>query len=284
MSMETQIAGEQVLYLYGVVSPGQPLPASEGAVLEAVPISGLVALVEPVSASEFSSAKLEERMKDIEWVSSLARKHTCVLEGAMEYGPVVPARLCTLFSSAQVLKDSLAQSVEQFRGKLEKLKGRQEWGLKVFCDAGKLRPLMAASDPQVRALELATAGASPGQAYVLRKKVDACLAQLVSERLDAVADEILDGLVSVTVDTRMRPLLSAAASGRSETMVLNVALLVDSPHCSEVHALAEELVSRFSPEGFALEVTGPWPPYSFCDDDDPSEQGHEEFSAEEAHS
>lgn len=280
--MEAEVGGEQVLYLYGVVPSGQPLPASEAVPLETVPFADLVAVVEHVDASEFSAEALEQRLQSVDWVAPLARKHSAVLNDVMRHGPVVPARLCTLFSSADALIGSLAENEQRFRDALSLLKGREEWGLKVFCHEETLRSIVGSSDPQVKVLEAAATTASPGRAFVLRKKRDGCLAEVVSARIEEVLDEVLDTLASVAADTCLRPLLSEPATGRREAMVMNAALLVDVAAASALGTTTEELVSRFCTEGFVVELTGPWPPYSFCDDDDAARDGADESPSQEA--
>ena len=284
--METDVGattGRRVLYLYGVVPRGQPLPAHEAAPLEAVPHARLVAVVEPVCAREFSAEELERKLQCVGWVAPLARRHAAVLEAAMRHGPVVPAGLCTLFTSARALTRLLADNEERFHDQLSWLEGRQEWGLKIFCDEDRLRSTLGARDPAVLALAAAAAAASPGQAYVLGKKRDGRLAEVVSVRIDEVVDEVLDEvdgevegpLAALAVDMRQRPLLAEARAGRRAAMVLNCALLVDTTVCPAFHAAAAELAARLEAEGFALELTGPWPAYSFCDLG-PSEPGSEE--------
>jgi len=47
-------------------------------------------------------------------------------------------------------------------------------------------------------------------------------------------------------------------------------LLVNAASGAAVRAAAMELAPRLAGEGFAIEVTGPWPTYSFCGEDDGS--------------
>ena len=275
--------GRQVLYLYGVVPGNQSLPAGEGTGLEAVAYGRLAAVVEPVSAAEFSPELLEQKLQCVDWITPLAQRHSFVLEQVLRHGPVVPARLCTLFSSADALTELLAQHAQRFEERLDWLQCRQEWGLKIFCDEGKLRSIIGASDPGVQALESAAVAGSPGQAYVLRKKRDSCVAELVSTWIEEVADEVLDTLAAMAVETRLRSLLSGAATGRHEAMVVNVALLVDTAGCPALHTAVSELDEHLRTEGFALELTGPWPAYSFCDEDrGPRELGDDAAASEEA--
>ncbi len=243
------------------------MPQSTAAAFGAVAHSRLVALVEPVSSEEFSPETLEQRLQSVEWVARLARKHEAVLEAAMEHGPVIPARLCTLFSDVDAVKRSLAENEERFLSALARLAGRREWGLKIFCDTGRLQATAARADRQVEAFDAALATAAPGRAYVLTRQRDARAAQIAAARIDEMAGEILGTLESRTVESRLRPPLPTRATGRCEPMVLNLAALVCAPKEGAFQAAIDELASRFGPEGLEFEVTGPWPPYSFSDSD-----------------
>jgi gas vesicle protein GvpL/GvpF len=257
----------RVWYLYGVVPCGQPLPSSAGVPLEVIPYCRLAAIVEPVSAAEFSPESLAQKLQCVDWVAPLARRHTTVLEQVLQHGPVVPARLCTLFSTTDALTTLLAQHAQQLQDRLRWLEGRQEWGLKIFCHEDRLRSAITTNDPDVQALESAALTASPGQAYVLRKQRDGYVADIATTRIEEVVDEVLESLAGVAVELRLRSLRSVAATGRRETMVVNAALLVDTAACAALHTAAGELTALLGPEGFDLELTGPWPSFSFCGDD-----------------
>jgi len=204
---ETAVAGNRVLYLYGVIPKGQSYPSEEGVPLQAVIHSDLVALVEPVCAQEFSSETLDERLEDIEWVSRLARRHEAVLEGAMRYGVVAPARLCTLFSSALALRLSLAANEERFLAALERMRGREEWGVKAYCTESRIRAQVGQDDAKVQSLDSALATAAPGYAYVLQKQRETRLAELAAARIYDVTDEAGEALEREAVDLRLLRLL-----------------------------------------------------------------------------
>ncbi len=268
--------GERVFYLYGVIPKGQPYPSAEGVTLEAVAHADLVALVEPVCAREFSSEALDTRLEDLAWVGLLARRHESVLEGVMRHGAVAPARLCTLFSSALALRQSLAANEERFRAALQRMRGRQEWGIKAFCVESRIRAQADQGDDRVRSLNTALATAAPGYAFVLRKQRDARLAELAGARIYEVLDEAGAALERAVVDLRFLPLRhgdepAGATAELPETMVLNLAALVDEAAYEAFDAVVAELAARFRDEGFRFELSGPWPPYNFCaqDEDDP---------------
>jgi hypothetical protein len=265
-------AGERVFYLYGVIPRGQPYPSEEGVALEAVVHADLVALVEPVCAREFSSAALDTRLEDLAWVGRLARRHESVLEGVMRHGVVAPARLCTLFSSALALRQSLAANEQRFRTALQRMRGRREWGVKAFCAEGRIRAQVDAGDAKVRSLNAALATATPGHAFVLRKQRETRRAELAAARIYEVLDEAGEALERAVVDLRLLPLRhgdepagAAAEAGESpETMVLNLAALVDEAAYEAFDAVVARLADCFRDEGFRFELSGPWPPYNFC--------------------
>ena len=263
--MDVASVGERMLYLYGVVPRAQGVPNGADAAVQAVSHSGIVALVEAVCAREFSSDALDDKLKSVEWVARLAHKHEAVLECAMRQGPVVPARLCTLFNNTESLRLSLAENEARFLAALDRVRAREEWGIKVYRDDSRLRAVVGLDDAQVLALDAAVAKASPGQAFILRKKRDARLAEAALARTDAMADEALETLESDAADLRLRPLLSEEASGRPEPMVLNVAALVDITAREVLRTTLSRLSEHFEAEGFSFEASGPWPPYSFCD-------------------
>ena len=67
------------------------------------------------------------------------------------------------------------------------------------------------------------------------------------------------------MDSRLHPPQSAQLSGRSESMVLNAAYLLDDDRAAGFAAAVEALSDRHP--RLRLELTGPWPPYSFTAQD-----------------
>jgi len=259
--VETIDGGGQVLYLYGVVRRGQGFPAD--AALRAVACLGVAALVEPVCAEEFSAATLDEKMTSIEWVARLAQKHEAVLEGVTRLGAVVPARLCTLFSSEEALRTTLAENEAGFLTMLEWVEGREEWGLKMLCAEDRLRGLAGSSDQEARKLVAAIAEASPGHAFVLGKKREARLAELTAAGIEDAVDAAIEALEPAAAELRSLPASAAAETGGGR-LVLNLAALVDKTAREAFHSTVSELAASLPGEAFTFEMSGPWPPYNFC--------------------
>ncbi|MBI3071366.1 MAG: GvpL/GvpF family gas vesicle protein [Deltaproteobacteria bacterium] len=261
---------ERIVYLYGVVPVDQALPRDAGIALFGISQGALKAIVEPVSAIDFSPAALEKNLKSIEWVAVIARKHKAVLEQAMRHGTVIPARLCTLFSSDDAVERTLALYQERFLATLSRLKGREEWGLKVFCDEHRLQSAAAVNDPDVRNDDAAIAAASPGHAFVLRRQRDARLLELAASHLDALVEQIVEAVEQVSDDVRLRPINPISATDRPEAPVLNLAALVSISGREAFKDAMTDIKMKVVEQGLDCELTGPWAAYSFCDDADDS--------------
>lgn len=249
----------RVWYLYGVIPNGQCLPEDAGGAIEAIVHSSLAALVEPVSGEELSPDPSVAQKELPEWVVRRARRHEAVLADAARHGAVVPARLYTLFSNPQAVRLSLATHEEKFLAVLDRIRGREEWGVKLFCAEDQLRAAQAA-DPQAQALEALLAGASPGYAYVLGKQRDARLAAVAAARIEEAVGDALDALEPGAADLQSLPLSGVK-------MVLNLAALVDLTRRPAFQSAVKRLARRWRGEGFTFEVSGPWPPFSFCQGD-----------------
>jgi len=257
---------DELLYLYGIVRRDAPLPAPVcwgGTTLGAIVHHGLAALVEAVPAAEFSPEVLEQCLASVDWVARVARKHEATLEAVMQEGPVIPARLCTLFTNEQAVHALLEGGKDDFVATLERIEGAEEWGVKVYCDESAVKNHAAVNDSRARALDAAAAGVSPGQAHVLRKKRDARVAEVAALKAVEVSERVLDVIETLDVETCLRPLLPEAATHRREKMVLNVAVLVSVRDVITLGKNLDALAANLGPEGFILEWSGPFPPYRF---------------------
>jgi hypothetical protein len=76
-------------------------------------------------------------------------------------------------------------------------------------------------------------------------------------------EEIHAALSSLAAAARRHPLQDPRLAQRQDLMVLNGAYLIDSAEIQRFAAAARAMVGELA--GFQLDVTGPWPPYSFAD-------------------
>lgn len=253
--------GASVLWLYGVIPEGQALPQGGAIRLETVRHGSLCALVESVPREAFAPEVLELRLQSIDGIAGLARRHQEVLAAAMAEGTIIPARLCSLFSGPEAVTQALVDGESRFTAAIDRVVGCSEWGVKLSCDERALRGILEETHPE---LVKRTVGATPGLSFIIEKKREARAAELTTARIDEVAEMVLDLMAAAAVEIQVKePPVNQTAGA---LLALNLATLVEHDGEDAFRAVVEEAAESFGPEGFSFHVSGPWAPFSFCDE------------------
>ncbi|MDQ4117262.1 MAG: GvpL/GvpF family gas vesicle protein [Actinomycetota bacterium] len=210
----------------------------------------VAAVVGSVPAAEFSAEQIDARLQDLEWITDTARAHHRVVDAVGAHAVVAPFALATVYLDDHRVEQVLQERRDSFAAVLDRLRGRAEWGLKAW-----------APSPPSRS---GTGRAASGTEYLRRRRT----ALRESERATDAAFDAAETLHAAAAEgsdaARRHRLHEPALSGRSEPMVLNGAYLVEIDRVDRWRAAVEEAASA---SGLAVEVTGPWVPYSFVDQD-----------------
>ncbi|PWR08885.1 gas vesicle protein GvpFL [Micromonospora acroterricola] len=253
------IAGRPVpaagAWLHGVVRDVEPevlatIPGMDGAPVRAVSAAGLLAVVSAAPLDEYGEQPLRRNLEDLAWLERAARAHHGVVEALARRGPVVPARLATVHTDDSRVAGSLAACRAELVATLDRLTGRGEWGVK-----GYLVPGVAAASAE----PVGTGGV--GTAYLRRRRAQLTAREEGQQAASAAAEAVHAALCELAVAGRRHAPQDRRLSGASTAMVLNGAYLVDDPALPRFTDLVAALGSRHP--GIRLELTGPWPAYSF---------------------
>ena len=68
---------------------------------------------------------------------------------------------------------------------------------------------------------------------------------------------------SCSEEYRLNTILSNDLSGRDDDMILNVTFLIEKERLNNFIELTDQMISQYENIGLALDLTGPWPPYTF---------------------
>jgi gas vesicle protein GvpL/GvpF len=240
----------------------------------------LAVLVSDVSMAEFGEAALRRNLENLDWLDEVARQHHYVIDAAARMFPLLPTRLATVYSGDAAVCAALAERSEQLLDVLRRVGGRVEWGVKAYAapDSGAAGPVPAANEclgtrggenagsrtERTGSADGGTGGA--GLAYLRRRRTQ--LAAGRETRLAAVngARAVHAELSWKAAAARLHPPQSPQLSGVRQPMLLNAAYLLDA--ADGVSFTAAVVVQATSHPELRIELTGPWPPYSFADDDD----------------
>ena len=256
---------DEVRYVYGVVPADLALGGAPHG-LEGVAVSleregALGALVSALPASTYGADPLEAHAGDLDWVGPRAVAHDAVVTWASDRGPIAPFPMFTMFRDASGVRAMLAARRAELEASLARARAGREYALRVFRLDDVLRARLAEVSPRVAELEAQASAASPGQRYLLQRKLDELRSSELREAGRATAVEVFDALRAASLDAATDP-LPTAQQGKGAA-VLNAAFLVAPDGLPRFQEVLTAHARRAEPLGFRFEFTGPWPPYHF---------------------
>ncbi len=260
---------DSIWYVYGIV-PGEftggALPEGLDDTRVSVERHGdFAALVSLLDGESYAPGRVEQSSGDVEWLSPRAMAHDRVLTWASDRGAVVPLPMFSLFSGRDALRAMLDERASQLSSSLARVKQGREYSLRVYRVDAELLDVIPEMSPRLRELAAEAASASPGQRYLLERKLDGEKRGELRSVTQQVVDEIMKQLAGHTVDLVRSPIPRAAErTTGSGTLVLNAAFLVAPSAIDAFQRTLTSIVSRHDQRGFRFDFTGPWPPYHFA--------------------
>ena len=236
----------QVLYLYGVTPAGEGIvPEVVGvdaaAGVEAVPCAGLVCWASRVNKTEFAD-NLARNMENLEWLAEVSVRHQQAVAAIAAARDILPARFGTVFRNSTSLAAHVEKHKAHLTRDLKRINGCEEWGVKVF---------RARTQPET------AAAAKSGREY-LRARA-AALHEEAPRPADAEVQRLLHALEKMVAETAPG---SGVVSRGQRGLLWQGSLLVKRLQRDQL----QELMGRFSRDwegARRIELSGPWPPYSF---------------------
>jgi hypothetical protein len=256
------------LYLYGIVTadaqdpPAELMGLDDGSVrlVRAGAVAGIVGEVDPES---YAAERLDSRLAELEWVGERGIAHERVLTWYADRGPVIPLQPFSLHVSDEAVRQRLAESEERFVRALERLSGRQEWGIKLWAVEPDVLAHLEEISPALREVADAMESAPPGRRFLLTKKRDAMAADELRASSLAVARHVYDTLAELA-DAAVRHPIPPPRQG-DRMLILHAAYLVRESDYDRFRERVVELSRHFGTIGFSCEFVGPWPAYHFTD-------------------
>jgi hypothetical protein len=229
-----------------------------GGAVRGISAHGLTAVSGDVPLAEFGESALRRNLEDLAWLEATARAHHHVIDALGQRASLVPMRLATVYASDDGVAAMLDERAADFRAALSRISSRQEWGVKAYAAQPPERRARAAPAPARSSGTTAGAGAS----YLQRRRDE--LSARSQGRSDALAsaEAIHARLSNLAAEASVRPPQAPQLTGVRAQMILNAAYLVDDERSGEF-ADAVAALAREHPAA-RLELTGPWPPYSFA--------------------
>lgn len=234
------------IYLYGISLPARKSPeiraeAVDGAAtIEPLRLQDLNCWISRVDRTEFAD-QLAGNMENLEWLATVGVRHQRAVAELASKVEILPARFGTVFLSDESLQAHVASEQKGIRGVFKKIAGSDEWGVKVFRVANSSRPTMVE--------------ATSGTDYLKRK---AQTVMPAAKQEDPALAALVRGLTALSVDAAP----GGKASSGQPSLVWHGSFLVRREAQKKFASALRKFTAEFA-EGYRVECSGPWPPYSF---------------------
>lgn len=237
-------------------------PIEDEGPLELIEEGGLAAVASRVPLKDYDAEALQAHLNDAAWMALRAMRHEGVVGYFAKRASVVPLRFSVIYLDRAGVQKMLAEKGADLRAAIKRLEGREEWGVNVFCDRKALMDALASISPRLRELSEEAAAASPGQAYLVRKKMDGMRQTEARAEVKRTVERIEQELRKMS-DGAARLRLLKNEAGEQGELVGKLVFLVERKRFDEFRQAAERLAGEYGGAGFRLELTGPWPAYNF---------------------
>ncbi len=257
---------DSIYYVYGVVPPtftsGKDSKGLDGLVVSMVAEGTLSALTSVLSATDYSPDKLELHTGQVDWLGPRAVAHDRVVTWAGDAGPVIPFPMWTLFSTEVGIRAMLRERAAEFASTLRTVSGAHEYSVRIFASPARVLQQIGRLRPAIGDLESAAAKASPGQRYLLQKKIGEERENEVRIFLRETAQDCFDQLSGSSTLAMRHKLPNETPAGKGRA-ILYAAFLVPDSVLDTFRRILTDLMSQHAESGLEFDFTGPWPPYNF---------------------
>lgn len=233
-------------YLYGFTD-GQSSPLTE--------LLGLAGA--PVHVLRFQDVAALVSDHPVEKLSLLRRNlepHHRVVREAGQQATFIPATFGHISESAEQIVDLLRDNYAAIQEELHRLAGKVEMGVKLLWDVDSIFDFFVSFDRELRNRRDRVFGKSRP---TLEEKLElgAYFDKRLKQERERMGNLIIEALRPLTGEVRVNP-------PSDEKMVLNAAFLIERSREKEFEESLYRAAGMFD-SNFALDYSGPWPPYNF---------------------
>jgi len=234
-----------------------------------LPFWDLEVVVSMISLEEFTSEEIQRKAQEnLKWIKEKAVIHEEVVEGAMRKNSqifnLIPMRFGTIFKGRGRLEETLKKDYPKIKEVLERIRGKQEWSVKVYLRNRKeFEQMIIEKNAAIKEKEKEIASLPEGMAFFREEELKEVISKEMDKELNSMTEDIFESLKRQAVRSVKCKLLEKELTGRQEAMVLNAAHLIPQDKIEDFKKEAVDLNRQMQAKGVFLEYSGPWPAYNF---------------------
>ncbi|MDP8237747.1 MAG: GvpL/GvpF family gas vesicle protein [Candidatus Hatepunaea meridiana] len=223
--------------------------------------NGIEAAISMVPFNEFCGADAETKMQDLAWVGPRACRHEEIIEYIMDQAPVFPVSFGTLFTSISKLENTISANHEAIIEFLDWMNDKEEWSVKALIEMKKVKHRLFSQILKKNSARLSTLtkGVRYFEEQRLRNGIDRELKLWINDAIGCILKTMND----CTIDFKERRVIDCSNDDNEMKVIRNWAFLIKRNFISAFNEIVAGINTEYKSRGLELELSGPWPPYSF---------------------
>jgi hypothetical protein len=217
---------------------------------------GLFLVVADLPLDRYSESSINAGLANLDWVSRVAVAHESVVESFISATAVLPMKLFTIFTADDRALDHVSGQRARIAGLVRRVANQQEWGVRVVLNRARAVTVPPKKNTTSRTLT--------GASYLSRKKAQRDAASELASRARETMADLFERLAARSGDAKRRSASELPVQGGP--LLLDAAFLVPRTRAAAFKSLAARESRSLARHGYALTVSGPWPPYTFVQD------------------
>ena len=212
-----------------------------------------------VSIDEISAVVCDIKRADFIADKKNAIEYAGLIENMAQQFTLLPMRFGSIMNSTEIISNMLEKNYSGFQKNLQKVENKSEFGLKIFCDTGKLKAelnLKSEETNETSQMPVTENKNSVFKEYINQKLKAHRLEETLMGYIDSVIAEFNGFLIELNAEKKIKKMTTA-------TTIIDAVFLIEKDKKAELVRAIEDMQAKYSELNFIL--TGPWSPYSFVD-------------------
>ena len=228
--------------------------------IERLEAGSVFAWFKRIDRSDFVGEAGERNLSDINWLTPRVMAHEEAVGQLSLQSSFYPARFGSLFSSEASLHSYAVSAAHGLNDFFFLIKGKQEWGLKLFGNFAKAAKMRAEQSGLIQ-----DGVPIKGANYLKLKQLQRDLSRIDSGVFVQARNAAVASIQEAFFDVKERSIAASSKSEGNEELLGSIAVLERIENASDVLAWVERWNLDFAQNGgLRIELSGPWPAYSFC--------------------
>jgi hypothetical protein len=228
-----------------------------------IEIDGFYATIKYASENEFSEENIKKNISNVAWLDANVREHLKHISAIMQSVTVIPFNFGTLYKSEDGLRQFIRNYAKEFEEGLQYLENKEEWAVKAVCDKKKVIGSIGSLSQNISDIDQQIKDSSPGKAYILGKKKNEIIEKEINSIYNSISKLIFNRLNGLCEEFSINVIVPDELREKDQDMILNVAFLIRKENIENFIQLSDKLITEYENIGLTLDLTGPWPPYTF---------------------